>query len=410
MLPKERINRMQFTNANIGRLALPAGKADHVWWDPELPGFGVRLRGTTARWVVQYRFGTRQRRESLGDPRKVTLDDARKAARQRFAQLELGVDPAAERDKVRAEAAATRLTLAVVGEKYLEARRRAIARPATLKATTRHLKTHWAPLRNRPIAEIKRVDVAARIGEIAKTNGRVSAARARSTLSAMYSWAMREGLCEANPVVATNDPSEGIKSRARTLGGHELRAIWHACRDDDFGRVVRLLILTGCRRTEIGDLRWSEIDLDTGLLAIPGTRTKNHRPLELTLPSPALDILRSIPHRPGRDHVFGQRGAGLTGWSYPLSRLNLRIAETEGRPLAAWTLHDLRRTMRTGLGRLGVAPHVAELVIGHHVGGVQAIYDKHRYQPEIADALARWANHVAAVVEGGGGNMVALRA
>jgi integrase len=403
---------MKFTNASIARLSAPAGKADHFVWDEETPGFGLRMRGGTTRWIVQYRVGSQQRRESLGDPRKVTLDAARAAARQRFAQLELGVDPAAERDKARAEAAATRLTLAVVGDRYLEAKR-AVVRPATYRASTWHLTGLWKPLRNRPIAEIKRADVAARIGEIVKDHGRVSAARARSTLSAMFTWSMREGLTEAesNPVIATNDPSAGIKSRERTLADHELRAIWLACRDDDFGRIVKLLAMTGCRRSEIGGLRWDEIDLDTGIMVIPGSRTKNHKPLELTLPPIALDILRSIPQKQGQDHVFGRHGTGFCGWSYPLSQLNLRIAETEGKPLPSWSLHDLRRSMRSGLGRLGVAPHVAERCIGHLPAGVvERTYDKFRYGQEIAAALALWAEHVRTIVEGYEKTVVPLRA
>jgi integrase len=389
---------MKFTTKTAGLLTMPPGKSDHIEWDQETPGFGLRLRGDTKRWVVQYRIGPQQRREAIGDARKVSLEDARKIARQRFAQVELGVYPAADRAKARAEAAATRLTLAVVSERYLDARKAAM-RPATLRAAVYHFNVLWKPLRNHPIETIKRADVAARLGEIAKTNGRVTAARARGNLSTLFVWAMREGLCEANVVSATNDPSEGIKSRERTLSDDELRAIWRACRDDDFGRIVRLLILLGTRRQEIGSLLWSEIDLDTGVMVIPGSRTKNHKPLELTLPPAALDILRSVPQRPGCDYVFGRRGTGFVGWSYPLSQLNLRIAQTEGRPLVPWSLHDARRTVRTGLGRVAVQPHIAELVIGHVRAGVQAIYDRHTYRREIAAALAGWAEHVVAVVE-----------
>jgi integrase len=120
----------------------------------------------------------------------------------------------------------------------------------------------------------------------------------------------------------------------------------------------------------------------------------------LPLPAFAVDLLRSAPRRADRDYVFGGRGGGFSAWSYSTLRLNTRIVEAEGKPLAAWTLHDLRRTMRTGLGKLGVQPHIAELVINHAKGGVEAIYDRHKYQREMAAALALWADHVRTLVEG----------
>ena len=113
------------------------------------------------------------------------------------------------------------------------------------------------------------------------------------------------------------------------------------------------------------------------------------------MPEAALAILPA--HQDGREHVFGR--GGFTGWSYYTAILHNRIAATEGRVLPPWTLHDLRRTLRTGLGRLGIAPHVAELVLNHTKKGMIAVYDKHRYQPEIAAALAMWADHVLAAVE-----------
>jgi integrase len=390
---------MKLTKEAISELVLPDGKADHIVWDDELPSFGVRLRGASKRFVVQFRFGSQQRRESLGDVRKVTLEAARKIARNRFAQVELGTDPAAEKAKVREQAKTGKLTLATVAERYLAAKED-VLRPSTYKAAKRYFARQWAPLGERPIDAIKRADVAATLQDIIRAHGRTSAARARGNLSALYGWAMREGLCEVNPVIATNDPAAGIKPRERVLADHEIRAIWNACRENDFGRIVRLLLLLGCRREEIGALRWTEIDFNTGVMTIPGTRTKGHRTLEVTLPPVALEILRSSPRRDGRDYVFGERGGAFSAWSYATLALNARIAEGEGKPLAHWTLHDLRRTLRTGMSKLGVLPHVAELVIGHARGGVEAIYDRHRYSLEIKAALARWAAYVTAIVEG----------
>jgi integrase len=179
-----------------------------------------------------------------------------------------------------------------------------------------------------------------------------------------------------------------------------LAVVWNACLDDDFGRIIKLLILTGCRREEIGALKWHELDLDAGTMTIPGTRTKNHRTLALTLPQAAIDILRSTPRRPGRDYVFGNRGGVYSGYSYSTISLHSRIAAAEGQPLPHFVIHDLRRTMRSGLGRLGLPPHIAELVINHAREGVEAIYDRYKYEREIAAALALWTDHVMAAVEG----------
>jgi integrase len=395
---------MKLTKDAVAALKRPAAKADHIEWDETLPGFGVRLRGAGKAWVVQYRVGGRQRRESLGDVRKVSLEDARKIARQRYAQVELGIDPAGERERAKARA----LTLGLVIGRYLDAKRDRL-RPNTFKAAQRYFAEHWRPLHNRPLDAIKRADVAARLQELVQAYGRTSAARARDNLSALFSWAMKEGLCEANPVMVTNDPTEGIPARDRVLNDSEVCAIWNACQDDDSGRIVKLLLLTGCRREEVGRLRWDEINLDTGLLTIPGMRTKNGRTLELPLPPVAVELIAAVP-REDRDFVFGRHDSGFSGWSAGKLRLDARIVLTTGKALTPWRLHDLRRTMRSNLGKLGVPPHVAELAINHVKGGVEAIYDRYRYQREIGAALVLWAEYVLALVENRETKVVTLRA
>jgi integrase len=409
-LNDRRTTIMKLDRTTVASLTLPPGKSELFVWDDDLPGFGVRLRGNTTRYVVQYRVHGQQRRESLGDIRKVLLEAARRIARQRFASAELGTDPAAERVKGRTEAKAKTLTFEVVAARYL-ATKKGMVREATYLQIEHHLTKLWAPFSKKPITTITRADVASRLHEIvaeAATDaraqrvpqaqrGKITASRARGNLSTMFTWAMKEGLIEANPTIVTNDPASGIASRNRVLADAELAAIWHACANDDFGRIVKLLILTGCRRDEIGGLRRSELNLDTGVMAIDGARTKNHRPLVLTLPPPAVDILRAVPLKAGRDYVFGYRGAAFSSWSYSMMALNNRMS-AQGAHLPHWTLHDLRRTTRSGLGRLGVPPHIAERVINHAPGGVEAVYDLYTYQAEMKAALALWADHVASIV------------
>ena len=129
-----------------------------------------------------------------------------------------------------------------------------------------------------------------RLAEIEKASGPIARNRLRSSLSTFFAWAIADGLIEVNPVAGTAKAEEG-SSRERVLSETELAAIWQACGEDQFGDIVRLLILTGQRREEIGGLRWSEIDLDRGLIVLPPARTKNKRLHELPLSPTTREIM-----------------------------------------------------------------------------------------------------------------------
>jgi integrase len=392
-------DRIRFTDAYVRRLSLPAGKADHIAWDPDLPGFGVRLRPGKASYVVQYRVGIDQRRKSLGDVRKVTLEDARGIARKRFAQVELGIDPDAEEKKRRVDQTADLQTFEKVVDLYLEAQKPGV-RPNTYIAEERYLRRHCQPIQKKPVSKISFEEIASLLRDLVRDHGPTSAARARGALLAFFSWCMRQGLAKANPAIGTENPIRGKEPRDRVLTDEEIRIIWRNCLDDDFGKIVRLLLLTACRRDEIGGLRWDEIDLASGKLALPKERTKARRVHELTLPTTALEILKSVRRRNSRDTLFGGGASGFSAWSYNTLAFGSRVTAAEGKALAPWRLHDLRRTVRTRMGRLGVLPHIAELVLNHagHKSGLGATYDHYGYEAEIAEALRKWEAHLLAIV------------
>src|SRR5262249_24122634 len=148
--------------------------------------------------------------------------------------------------------------------------------------------------------------------------------------------------------------------RDRVLTEDELRTLWAALGDDDYGDISRLLILTAARRTEIGGLRWDEVRLDTAEIEIPATRMKNGRPHLIPLSAPVLAILK---HRQRtRDHVLGRGVTGFSGWAKRRKALDARI----GSPRPNWTLHDFRRLASTVMhDKLGVPPHVVERILAH---------------------------------------------
>jgi integrase len=206
---------------------------------------------------------------------------------------------------------------------------------------------------------------------------------------------MRAGLTEANPVAGALRVAAET-SRERVLTPDELASIWSACREDDFGRIVRLLVLTAQRREEVGSMTWSELDLEQGLWTIPRERTKNGRSHEVPLSAAAVDILRKLPHRQGREYVFGEGAGGFSGWSKCKARLDARIAAT-GESLHPWRLHDLRRTAATRMAEMGTLPHVVEALLNHvsgHKAGVAGVYNRATYREEKRQALAAWSNHL----------------
>jgi integrase len=155
-------------------------------------------------------------------------------------------------------------------------------RPRSHAETERYLLVHWKRLHGLALAKISRATVAARLSAIASVSGPIAADRARAALSACFSWAIREGVVDVNPVIGTNKFAE-LKPRERVLADAELAAIWKALPADEYGVIVRLLVLTGQRREEIGGLRWSEVNLKKALVTLSGERTKNGKPHELPL-------------------------------------------------------------------------------------------------------------------------------
>ena len=175
--------------------------------------------------------------------------------------------------------------------------------------------------------------------------------------------------------------------------------MWNAAGDDGHGRIVKVLILTGQRRDEVGGMAEVELDRDRAMWVLPPERTKNGREHEVPLAPAALAVIGKA--REGRRHVFGRADNGFSGWSQCKRRLDERIAAT-GAAIKPWTIHDLRRTVVTGMNDIGIAPHVVEAVVNHITGaakaGVAGVYNLSKYRPEKKAALERWAAHVESVV------------
>lgn len=387
---------MRLTAGTIRTAKPPSGRADHVYFDDDLPGFGLRVRASGAKaWMVQYAIGGRTRRMTLGSPAVLDVSKARSLAKDLLAKVRLGGDPVAERTAARTRASET---FGALLPRFLE-RQHARMKPRSYQETERHLLVHAKQLHGHPINAVDRRAIATRLAAIARASGPAAANRVRTSLSAFFTWLAREGYVDANPVAYTNKAVEN-GSRERVLSDDELASIWRAAGDGQYGAVVKLLMLTGARRDEIASLCWSEIDFDAATITLPPTRTKNRREHVIPLSEPALAILAAQPRRDGRDHVFG-RGVerGFQDWSGSKADLDVRLGHAFD-----WTLHDFRRSLSTALHeRFGTQPHVVEALLGHvgaYKSGVRGVYNKALYLDERKLALQRWAAHIETVVSG----------
>jgi integrase len=371
---------MEDAQMAVGKVTISAINKLQGWlWCSALTGFGARRQTNGVFYYVRYRHNGRQTLKSIGKHGPWTPDTARAKALHVLAQVAGGDDPYAQ--------ALASDGFATAAERYLE-RKRTSLKPATLRETERYLRDHSRPLHSLRLEQIDRRKIAALLGDIETGSGPIARNRARSALSAMFAWCIQEGLLDTNPVAGTGKASEG-NGRERVLTQEELRTLWRSLGDDPFSDVVRLLLLTGQRRTEIGNLRWSEIDHARKMIVLPASRVKNGREHSVPLSAQALAIINGVPRRNTTDYLWGERG--FIHWERAKAALDQRL------PLAPWTLHDCRRTFATMAAELGVQPHIVEACLNHlsgHKSGVAGIYNRASYVDPMRDALQRWADHL----------------
>jgi integrase len=407
---------MKLTDKEVEDAKCPAGRKDKLCFDDTLPGFGLRVTSTGARvFMLQYNVGRTKRRAVLGSwGTELTATQARKKAEVLRGQVRDQRDPVAERKaacaaaleaeaqaKIAAAAAAYTVESLIADwtTHHLSARSASYAKrvPAEMRVA---LKT-WLTT---PVQKFTRSDAVQALDTAKKDRGPVAANRLRAEARSCWTWAVRRGALPLNPWEATPRPLARETPRERVLTDDELGAVYNAAgkASEPWDVLVRLLILTGQRRGEVAGMRWSELDLGKGVWALPGERTKNRQPHTVPLTAEAVAFLRTVKRRKGSDLVFeGPRKTAFSGFGRLKEMLDAEIAKA-GKPIPAWTMHDLRRTTATGFQRLGVRLEVTEAVLNHVSGsrsGIVGVYQRHGWEEEKVAALRAWAAHVISAAQ-----------
>ncbi len=425
------------TTKTVEKLKATPGKRREVP-DGLVPGLYCVVHSSGAKaWAFRYR------RPVDGRPAKLTLGpvyiptadgppapepaigvplglaDARRLARDVRISVDLGRDPAGERkDDRAARQAELAETFRDVLEEYVA--RHASKKNRSALETKRLIEVNCATWLDRPVRSIARRDVRDLLDSVVDRGSPVMANRLRAYLGALFSWAEGREIVSEDPMRGVANPTHETP-RDRVLDDVELVEVWRAAKTlgYPYGALVQLLILTGQRRGESAAMRWSDLqnlEGDEPIWIIPAEFTKTGKMHHLPLSPEVVSLICELPRFGEIPYVFTSGRTSdrpLSGWTKYKGRLDTEILrrrrEAAGETgqnsndielMPDWTLHDLRRTVRTGFARLGVAPHIGERVLNHSSGSsrIAAIYDRYQYGPEQRQALCTWAGHIVRIV------------
>lgn len=369
-----------------------AGPREWMLTDPQLPGFGVRIHPSGAKsYVYLYRnLAQRSRKYTIGSTSHLTLEQARKLAKDAAYRVRCDEDPAASKKKARAT------TLAVIFEEYDSTRLTNLSSGHQLR--TRNLFRDFILPRvgDMPITAISRSTVRELTDKKTKEGYTAAANNVHRAISGFLTW------CSVDRTYLPSNPLYGIplpsrhKSRDRVLDRAELTLIWNACShlNPTWCNGIRLLMLTGLRRNEVLGAETGEIDVQRRVWTIPEERSKNRQPHRVYLTDQVLALLREVPGFPRRQFLFqsdrtkGPKFKPVAETTASIRKLKKLV------PIADWTIHDLRRSVASHMAALGTAVPVIEAVLNHRSGsrsGVAGIYNRYNYEKEAAAAWELWA-------------------
>lgn len=403
--------RKALTEQGVERLRPPKSNRAEIN-DKTVPGlvFRVTPRGVKS-WSVLYRIAGaggmngkgrllkgQQRRLTLGQFPIIGLADARDRARKALKLAEQGKDPAKQRHaEIMEQREQAANTVGRVVDEFIEkyAKKNTRKWRQTKRTFEIHVLARWG---DRPLGDIRRRDVIRLLDEIVAEGKPQAAAEVLKHTRKLYNWAIERDLVELNPFDRVKPPVPAV-GRERELAPDEISVVWQAAEElgYPFGTLMQLLLLTGQRRTEVANMRWAWLSLEgeTPQIEMPGAFYKSGRAHVVPLSTMALEIVQSLPRFKAGDYVLstthGRRP--ISGISRAKARLDKKVAQGDT-SVEPWQLHDLRRTVVSGMAELEISYEIRERVVGHALPGLDRTYNKYDYLKPKYRALEAWAGRI----------------
>jgi integrase len=407
-------------NDRIIKSLKPATSGRYEIMDTVVPGFGIRVteRGVKTFILVARYPGSAGNpvRRSLGEFGELTLEAARAKARHWHELIRRGIDPAEDEERQRLAVQHKRKnTFGAVAEDFIADKLPTERKGQDVEQDIRRdLIPAWG---DRPIVDITPLDVRALVRSI-KERGFYQAHNTLTTLRRMFGWAIDQQVYDLQM-----SPCDRLKPkvligekqpRQRILSPAELRGFWQACGalGYPYGPLLRVLALTGARKSEIAGTAWPEVDVERKLLTIPPARAKVNAAHVIPLSDAVIEILNGLPRFKSGSYLFSTTSGAKppNAFSHAKDDLDREMAKVLGAPVERFVIHDIRRTVRTGLSAIpGISDLVRELVIGHTKPGLHKVYDQHAYLDEKRHALDAWAARLRDIVAPPPSNVTRLR-
>lgn len=399
--------------------ALKPGRKRAEYRDAKVDGLRLKIEPSGARsWILRFKFNGLQRNLNLGKFGAVSLADVRNAARVALGEAAKDLDPCAKKKEAKAaakrQARAEELVRADLFENVVDEFLEKYARRKTRghRETERLLKMNVVPFWTaRRLSEIEKKDVNRVLDRMVARDAGVSANRTLAALRKLGNWAVSRGIIDRNPCEGVEAPTKETP-RDRVLDERELALVWNAAEDLGFPyrEILRLLILTGARKSEVACALWSEFDLQKRVWTIPASRSKNRREHVVPLSPAVVEIVAALPRFEKSGLLFGANGRPPAAFSDAKRNLDSAVAKlNDGQAIPHFMIHDIRRSAASGMAALKTPPHVIEAVLNHKSGvirGVAAVYNRYDHADEKRSALEAWARHVDAIVSGRPGSNI----
>ncbi len=388
------------TDREIKSLQPLAGKRQTDYYHRTQAGFGLRVSTSgTKSWFQLYHineYGKRKRRKvTVGTYPNLSLADARKEATKQVAAILDGADPAAEK-----KAANAAPTVSDLFDYYFEIY---VVKKGKAASSIKEDRRQWETLKDKighvKAHDVRRKDLIEIHTEITQKGSPVMANRTLTLISTCFAAAIDAEMIDATPCTRLKSIMNTERARERVLNDDEIKLIWEATANekDNMRDIIRLTLITAQRPGEVAAMEESAIDQENHIWTIPGNKTKNGQTHQVPLSAQAWQIIE--PRLKDEQWLFPSRhGRGGGGKTHTKSTKDARRRLKKATGVEGWTTHDLRRTARTLMAREKVPPHIAERVLNHKLGKMQAVYDQYGYLEEKTSALNKLADAIDKII------------